>query len=180
MYDALIQEVIQEIQQHLRPHALLIGAAPPVVLPWVYTDKPPYDVVLLGSMTARQVLQFPCDTCIQALLERKPVYVWEDGLSYRAFRHTSNQSLWSRLLSAERQMEQLGVQFLGQQQIKQLGAARPGQQTKLPRGQLRGQEANRQQDRLITAQEARQLLEQGQPVIGRLTPLARDIVEGKA
>ena len=180
MYEALIQEVVREVRKQLRPRALLLGSPPPISLPWVCTDKPPYDVVLLGSMTARQVLQFPCGTCIQALLEGKPVYAWEEGLSYRSFRHTANRSLWSKLLSAERQMKQLGVQFLGQRQMEQLNVSLLRQQTKCLGGQLPVLDKHQQSNKLITAQEARQLLAQGQPVIGRLTPLARDIVEGKA
>ena len=34
--------------------------------------------------------------------------------------------------------------------------------------------------KLLTAQEVRRRLREGQPIEGRLTPLARDVLEGKA
>jgi len=37
-----------------------------------------------------------------------------------------------------------------------------------------------QKSALVTAAEARRLLHSGLPVTGRLTPLARDVLEGRA
>ena len=63
---------------------------------------------------------------------------------------TANRALWSALLAAERRLRALGVQELAQKSA------------------------------LVTAEEARRLLHSGLPVTGRLTPLARDVLEGRA
>ena len=151
MNDALVERIVEEVQKRQNlPNALLIGSPPTHDLGWHYVTDGAYTAVMIGSMSAHEVLHFPDKHSLQALLEGKSVYIWEEGLQYRAFSRTSNRALWSRLLSAERQMKQLGVQFLGVKQQK-----------------------------LLTAEEVRQRLRDGQPINGRLTPLARDILEGK-
>lgn len=151
MNDALVEKIVDEIRkrQHL-PCAFLIGKQPTQELGWSYVTEGEYSAVMLGSMCAYDVLHFPDKISAQALLEGKPVFVFEDGLEYRSFSRTSNRTLWSKLLSAERQMKQLGVQFVGAKQ-----------------------------QRLLTAEDVRRRLRDGQPISGRLTPLARDILEGK-
>lgn len=62
----------------------------------------------------------------------------------------ASRALWSALLAAERRLRALGVQELAQKSA------------------------------LVTAEEARRLLHSGLPVTGRLTPLARDVLEGRA
>ena len=103
-------------------------------------------------MSAGTLLQFPDEACAQALLEGKPVYVCEEGLEYRRYAKTANRALWSRLLAAERQMKQLGVQFL-----------------------------HSEGGQLLTAETVRRLKREGKPLPAgcRLTPLARDIWEGR-
>lgn len=153
MREDLVEQVLAEVQRRQReqlPAALLIGEEPPQPLGWCYVNQPPYAAVVIGSMDAGALLRFPDDACLDALLKGLPVYVWEEGLTYRSCARTANRALWARLVGAERQMKQLGVRPLG-----------------------------RQEKKLITAQEARRLLEAGLPVQGRLTPLARDILEGK-
>ena len=120
---------------------------------WRYVLSGEADAVLIGSLSAGQLLQFPDEVCADALLSGKPVFLWEGGLEYRRHARTANRALWGRLLAAERQMKQLGVQFLG-------SSASP----------------------LLTAAEARRLLAAGTlpPTGQRMTPLARDILEGKA
>lgn len=150
MYEALIDEVVQEVARRFdRPAALLLGNAPPEDLGWRYVDSGEYTAVMIGSMSAAALLHFPDEICTDALLCGKPVFLWEAGLQWRT--QTANRALWSRLLSAQRQMKQLGVQFIGAS-------------------------ANR----LLTAQEVRQRLKSGQRIEGRLTPLARDVLEGRA
>lgn len=151
MNDALVEQIVEEVKRRQKlPPALLIGKDPTQELGWHYVTDGAYTAVVIGSMSAYDALHFPDAVSLQALLEGKSVYIWEDGLEYRAFSRTSNRTLWSRLLSAERQMKQLGVQFLGSKQQK-----------------------------LLTAEEVRRRLRDGQPISGRLTPLARDILEGK-
>ena len=96
------------------------------------------------------LLRFPDEASAQALLEGKPVYYCPEGLDYRRHAKTANRALWSALLAAERRLRALGVQELAQKSA------------------------------LVTAAEARRLLHSGLPVTGRLTPLARDVLEGRA
>ena len=108
---------------------------------------------LTGSRpTAFPLLQYTerTDRFAQALLEGKPVYYCPEGLDYRRHAKTANRALWSALLAAERRLRALGVQELAQKSA------------------------------LVTAAEARRLLHSGLPVTGRLTPLARDVLEGRA
>lgn len=151
MNDALVERIVEEVKKRQNlPSAFLIGKEPSQQLGWHYVTGGAYSAVVIGSMSAHDVLHFPDEISLQALLEGKSVFIWEEGLQYRTFSRTSNRALWSRLLSAERQMKQLGVQFLGAKQQK-----------------------------LLTAEDVRQRLRDGQPINGRLTPLARDILEGK-
>lgn len=151
MKEDLIQQVIQEVQRRQQPRALLIGSPPPQDLGWCYVNQEPYNALMIGSMDASALLRFPDEVCAQALLSGMPVYLWEDGLTYRTFSKTANRAFWSKLLSAERQLKQLGVKFL-----------RPRDGT------------------LLTADMVRKRLREGLPVEGRLTPLAKDVLEGRA
>lgn len=158
MQEELIAQVVREVEKRLgrtspendpRPTALLLGRAPDRDLGWRYVSEN-YGAVVIGSMSAYALLHFPDEASLDALLTGRPVYLWEGGLDYRRFAHCASRALWTRLLSAERQLRQWGVQPL------------------------------RENDRhLVTAQEARQRLRDGQAVTGRLTPLARDILEGR-
>lgn len=152
MNEELVDRIVEEIRRRQAlPLALLIGDEPPVPLGWDYVTQGEFQAVVIGSMTAAEVLHFPCDACAEALLLGKPVYLYENGLKYRPFAKTANRAFWCRLLSAERQMKQVGVQFVGERH-----------------------------ERLLTAEEVRRRLRDGQPIEGRLTPLARDVLEGKA
>lgn len=158
MQEELIEQVLREVERRLgrsdpapdsRPTALLLGREPERDLGWRYVGEN-YSAVVIGSMSAHALLHFPDEASLEALLTGKPVFLWENGLDYHRYAHCANRALWSRLLSAERQLRQWGVQPLRE------GGGR-----------------------LVTAQEVRKLLRSGQPVNGRLTPLARDILEGK-
>lgn len=148
-----MQRITEKVLQRLssKPKAFCIGT-PPEDLPFQPVDKPPYDAVVLCTLTPAQLLSMPDDTVCRALLEGVPVYLREEGLEHRKFSKTSAKSLYSLLLSRERQLKNLGVQVLGASN-----------------------------SRLITAQQVRRLLAEGKPLpIGaKLTPLARDIWEGK-
>ena len=155
MNERLIEEVVAEVrrrQARSRPAALLLGRAPGRELGFHYVTEGDYAAVVIGSLTACQLLHQPDEAVTQALLLGKPVYLCPEGLEYRQFSRTANRALWSRLLAAERQLKQLGVRFLER---------KPG-------------------EKLLTANEVRRLLREGLPVEGRLTPLARDVLEGRA
>ena len=140
--DDLVQAVVDEVlrRQGQRP-ALLVGRAPQAAAGWRFVTDGPYEAVILGSLTAAELLRFPDEASAQALLEGKPVYYCPEGLDYR--RH------------AARALDGDVVDALGVQELAQKSA-------------------------LVTAEEARRLLHSGLPVTGRLTPLARDVLEGRA
>ena len=159
MNERLIEEVVAEVRRRQaleQPAALLLGHAPARELGFHYVQAGDYTAVVIGSLTACQLLHQPDEAVTQALLMGKPVYLCPEGLEYRQYSHTSNRVLWSRLLAAERQLKQLGVQFLERN----------------ANGSGNG--------KLLTADEVRRLLKEGLPIEGRLTPLARDVMEGKA
>ena len=158
MNERLIEEVVAEVRRRQaleQPAALLLGHAPARELGFHYVTEEDYAAVVIGSLTACQLLHQPDEAVTQALLLGKPVYLCPEGLEYRQYSHTPNRVLWSRLLAAERQLKQLGVQFLERN-------------------------ANGGNGKLLTADEVRRLLKEGLPIEGRLTPLARDVMEGKA
>lgn len=155
MNERFIEEVAAEVlrrQRQTQRTALLIGKKPPRELGWNYVLSGDFDAVMIGSLSAGQLLQFPDEPCADALLCGKPVFLWEEGLEYRRCAKTSNRVLWGRLLAAERQMKQLGVQFL-----------------------------HSEGGQLLTAETVRRLKREGKPLPAdcRLTPLARDIWEGR-
>lgn len=149
MNEDLIARVIEEVQRR-QNCALLIGRQPTRDLGWHYVTQGEYQAVIIGSLSAYELLRFPNEACLDALLTGKPVFLCEEGLDYRRYAKSSNRALYTKLLSAERRLKQLGVQFLG-----------AGQQ------------------KLLTAEEVRRRLKNGQPIEGRLTPLARDVLEGR-
>ncbi len=155
--EEIIRRVVEEVMKEYRPSdgaqggkgtAFLIGQKPPRDLGWNYVRQGDYEAVVIGSLTPWELLRFPDALCTEALVQGKPVFLWEGALDYRHHRNTCNRALYSRLLSAERQLKELGVQMIG------------GEETKL-----------------LTAQEVRRRLEKGQPIHGRLTPLAKDVLE---
>ncbi len=157
MNERLIEEVIAEVQRRQaldRPAALLIGRAPARETGFHYVTQGEFSAVVIGSLSACELLHFPDEPCTLALLEGKPVYLCPEGLEHRKYAHTANRALWARLLAAERQLKQLGVEFL--------------------------EHAPRGGGKLLTADEVRRRLREGLPLEGRLTPLARDVLEGKA
>ncbi len=149
MKDALIAQVLAEVERRQRA-AYLIGRVPTRDLGWNYVTQGEFQAVVIGSLSAYELLQMPDAVCVEALLLGKPVFVCEEGLDYRRHAKTANRALYTRLLSAERQLKQLGVQFLRETQQK-----------------------------ILTAEEVRRRLQSGERIEGRLTPLARDVLEGR-
>lgn len=135
-----------------KPVALLIGNTPAVDLGYRYVRAGEYGAVVIGSLTAAELLHFSQEAVYLALLKGIPVFLVETGLEHRRFARCANRVLWGKLLAAERQLQQLGVQFVG----------------------------NRETHRLITADEARRLRREGLPAPPgcRMTPLAQEILEG--
>lgn len=134
------------------PKALLIGQAPKAALGFDYSSEPPYDTVLIGSLSAHSLL-FPEKEILSALLEGIPVYVWKSGMEHRRCGGTFSPALYEKCICAEREWRSWGVTFLQ-------AAPKPP---------------------LITGAKAAWLAKSGKhPADARLTPLARDILGGKA
>lgn len=126
--------------------ALLIGQNPLLELGYSLTKEPPYDAVVIGSLTLGQALRFRDEQVLSALGEGKPVICYSPGFPQAP----GNRALGASLASARREMKSWGIVFTDGGQKK-----------------------------LITAQEARMLRQQGKsPAPGAvLTPLAKEILE---
>lgn len=126
--------------------ALLIGSEPPCGLGYTFVTAPPYDAVVVGSLSLGELLRFRNEQVLTALAEGKPVILYAPGLPDAP----KNRALAAALASARRELKSWGILFTD-------GA----------------------QKKLITAQQARALRQQGKsPAPGAvLTPLAKEILE---
>lgn len=162
MNEALVEAVTARVMEKLgqraresreegRPRAFLVGQAPHRELGYTYVRQEPYEAVMLGSLTAGQLLHFTQEETLQALLRGMPVYLWGPGLPAEP---GQNKALSAALRSGVSLLRSWGVRVL----------------------------EDKPRHRLITGQEARMLLEKGAapPAGSLLTPMARDILEGKS
>ena len=85
--------------------ALLIGDMPPLV--YGYVTSPPYDTVVVGSMTLGELLCFQNAAVLEALAEGKPVVFYTPGLP----KVTGNRALRASLLARYRELKSWGVIF---------------------------------------------------------------------
>ena len=86
--------------------ALLIGREPPIDLGMTYSDKAPYDAVVIGSLEPGQLLRFREERVLGALGSGKPVYLYTPGLP-----QVQNRALAASLASAQRELKNWGVLF---------------------------------------------------------------------
>lgn len=103
--------------------ALLIGAEPGCHLGYTYVQTPPYDGVVIGSLTLGQLLCFRNEAVLEALAEGKPVVLYTPGLPEAP----GNRSLAASLASSRRQLKNWGVVFTDGAQ-KRLITAKEAQQ----------------------------------------------------
>ena len=82
--------------------ALLIGKEPAAELGYDFVTEPPYDAVVIGSLTLSQLLRFREERVLSALAEGKPVYLPEAP---------KNRMLSGSLASAQRELKNWGVLF---------------------------------------------------------------------
>ena len=87
--------------------ALLIGKEPAMDLGCGYVAEPPYDAVVIGSLTLSQLLRFREERVLSALAEGKPVYLYTPGLPEAP----KNRSLAGSLTAAQRELKNWGVLF---------------------------------------------------------------------
>lgn len=87
--------------------ALLIGKEPGLELGYRYVTEPPYDAVVIGSLTLSELLRFQEDRVLAALAEGKPVYLYTPGLP----EVPKNRALAGSLTAAQRELKNWGVLF---------------------------------------------------------------------
>ena len=85
---------------------LLIGSEPGADLGYAYVAEPPYEAVVMGSLTIGQLLRFREERVLSALAEGKSVYLYTPGLP-----EVRNRSLAAALASAQRELKSWGVIF---------------------------------------------------------------------
>ena len=87
--------------------ALLIGQEPLAALGFLYVREPPYDAVVIGSLTLGELLRFREERVLSALAEGKPVYLYTPGLPEAP----KNRALSGSLTAAQRELKNWGVLF---------------------------------------------------------------------
>ena len=88
-------------------NALLIGKEPGTELGYRYVKEPPFDAVVIGSMSLSQLLRFREESVLEALAEGKPVYLYTPGLPEAP----KNRVLAGSLAAAQRELKNWGVLF---------------------------------------------------------------------
>lgn len=87
--------------------ALLVGQAPGCDLGYTYESTPPYDAVVIGSLTLGQGLYFSHEQALALLAEGKPVICYTPGFPQAP----KNRALAAALASGRRNMKTLGIVF---------------------------------------------------------------------
>ena len=158
LIEAITARVMEQLQQKTpephagsRPRAFLVGQAPDQELGYTYVRQAPYEAVVLGSLTAGQLLHFAQEDALQALLHGIPVYLYSPGLPTGTGK---NRSLETALGSSLSRLRSWGVRVI---------EGHPG------RHLITAQEA-----RALRQQGT------APPPGSLLTPTARDILDGKA
>lgn len=88
-------------------NALLIGKEPPASLGFSYVKEPPYDAVVIGSLTLGELLRFREERVLEALAQGKTVYLYTPGLP----QSDKNRALSGSLAAAQRELKNWGVLF---------------------------------------------------------------------
>ena len=87
--------------------ALLIGTQPGTELGYAYVEEPPYEVVVIGSLSVCELLRFGEERVLSALAEGKTVYLYTPGLPEAP----KNRALAASLTAAQRELKNWGVLF---------------------------------------------------------------------
>ena len=86
--------------------AFLVGA-PPTELGYEYVTEPPYEAVVIGSLTLGQLLRFSNEAVLSALAEGMHVYLYTLGLPPTP----KNRALAASAATAQRELKNWGVLF---------------------------------------------------------------------
>ena len=106
--------------------ALLLGKEPDRALPYTYVKEPPYDGVVIGSLSLGELLFFRHETVLTALAEGKPVVLYTPGLPDAS----KNRALAGTLASRRRELKSWGILFTDGGQ-KRLVTAQEARQLRL-------------------------------------------------
>ena len=87
--------------------AFLLGKEPGVDLGFQYVQEPPYDTIVIGSLTLNQLLRFGEESVLEALAEGKTVYLYTPGLPEAP----KNRALAGSLTAAQRELKNWGILF---------------------------------------------------------------------
>ena len=87
--------------------ALLIGGMPERLEGFSYPEEPPYEAVVIGSLTLSQLLRFREESVLEALAVGKSVYLYTPGLPDAP----KNRALAGSLTAAQRELKNWGVLF---------------------------------------------------------------------
>lgn len=87
--------------------ALLIGTEPVNELGYSYVKEPPYDSVVIGSLSLGQLLRFRDERVLAALARGQSVYLYTPGLPEAP----QNRALAASLAAAQRELKSWGVIF---------------------------------------------------------------------
>ena len=97
---------------------LLIGKEPDWLLPCTYVSEPPYDGVVIGSLSLSQAMRLSDDRVLEALSQGKPVTLYTPGLPTAA----GNRGLSAALAASRREMKSWGIVFTDGAQRKLITA----------------------------------------------------------
>lgn len=87
--------------------ALLIGREPAMPLGYTYVTAPPYDAVVIGSLTLSQLLCFSEESVLEALAQGKAVVLYVPGLPEAP----GCRALSATLASRRRELKNWGIVF---------------------------------------------------------------------
>ena len=87
--------------------ALLLGKEPAMELGFQYVQEPPYEAVVIGSLSLSQLLRFREEAVLEALAEGKPGYLYTPGLPEAP----KNRALAGSLTAAQRELKNWGILF---------------------------------------------------------------------
>lgn len=98
-------------------NALLLGTEPGCSLGYRYVTQPPYDAVVVGSMSLSEQL-YPGQVLLEALAAGKPVILYTPGLQNAP----GNRGLSATLAARRRELKNWGVVFTDGAQRKLITA----------------------------------------------------------
>lgn len=98
-----------------------------VIISNVYNTEGQYDYIILSSMDTELLANASIGSLGEkykaienAIMQGKPIYIIEEGLSHRRYKDTCNQNFYALLLSYEEKVQSFGMQIKTIDQIRTL------------------------------------------------------------